>query len=137
MTQLAAAQLDLMAWEALRGWQAAQLLARALRRCRTAVTVNELAEVIPSQTAELGYDRVLLSWVDRGRWVPHSACTRTGPAEAAAILAGGNTAPYRRVRELLEDQVVRMRSTILVHDTRGNPRVHAGLLAVTHWVSRS
>jgi hypothetical protein len=24
-----------------------------------------------------------------------------------------------------------------VHDTRGNPRAHGGLLAVTHWVSRS
>lgn len=131
VAELAAARLDLVAWEALRGREVAPLLARILRGCRTAETIDELAEVIPPQTAELGYDRVLLSWVDRGRWIPHGACTRTNPAEAAEIVAAGSTPPYRRTRDLLEDQVVRMRSTILVRDTRDNPRVHAELLAVT------
>jgi DNA-binding NarL/FixJ family response regulator len=131
MTELAAARLDLMNWEVLRGRQTALSLAQILRRCRTAATVEELAEVIPPQTAELGYDRVLLSWVKDGRWIPRSACTRTDPAQAAAIVAAGQAAPYRRVRDLMEDQVVRMRSTILVRDARDNPRVHADLLAVT------
>jgi len=131
MTELAAARLDLMTWEALRGRQTALSLAQILRRCRTAATVEELAEVIPPQTAELGYDRVLLSWVKDGRWISRSACTRTDPAQAAAIVAAGQAAPYRRVRDLMEDQVVRMRSTILVRDARDNPRVHADLLAVT------
>jgi DNA-binding NarL/FixJ family response regulator len=131
ITELAAARLDLMNWEVLRGRQTALSLAQILRRCRTAATVEELAEVIPPQTAELGYDRVLLSWVKDGRWIPRSACTRTDPAQAAAIVAAGQAAPYRRVRDLMEDQVVRMRSTILVRDARDNPRVHADLLAVT------
>jgi DNA-binding NarL/FixJ family response regulator len=131
MTELAAARLDLMTWEALRGRQSALSLAQILRRCRSAATVDELAEVIPPQTAELGYDRVLLSWVSDGRWIPHSACTRADPAQAAAIVAAGHGAPYRRVRDLMEDRVVRMRSTILVRDARDNPRVHSDLLAIT------
>jgi DNA-binding NarL/FixJ family response regulator len=130
-TELAAARLDLMTWEALRGRQSALTLAQILRRCRAAATVDELAAAIPPQTAELGYDRVLFSWVNDGRWIPHSACTRTEPAQAAAIVAAGQGAPYRRVRDLMEDRVVRMRSTILVRDARDNPRVHSGLLAVT------
>jgi DNA-binding NarL/FixJ family response regulator len=129
-TELAAARLDLMTWEALRGRQTALSLAQTLRCCRAAATVEELAEVIPPQTAGLGYDRVLLSWVKDGRWIPRSACTRTDPAQAAAIVAAGQ-APYRHVRDLMEDQVVRMRSTILVRDAHDNPRVHADLLAVT------
>jgi DNA-binding NarL/FixJ family response regulator len=129
-SELAAARLDVLAWEALRSQEVVPRLARILRGCRTTATVDELAEVIPSQTAELGYDRVLLSWVDHGRWIPRCACTRSDPAEATAIVAAGKP-PYRRTSDLLEDQVVRMRSTILVRDVRGNPRVHAELLAVT------
>ncbi len=129
-SELAATRLDVLAWEALRGREVVPRLARILRGCRTAATVDELAEVIPPQTTELGYDRVLLSWVDHGRWIPRCACTRSDPAEATAIVAAGKP-PYRRTSDLLEDQVVRMRSTILVRDACGNPRVHADLLAVT------
>jgi DNA-binding CsgD family transcriptional regulator len=103
-----------------------------LQRFRAATTVAELAELIPPLTAELGYDRVLLSWVRHGRWIPCAARTRSDPGEAAAIVAAGSTPACRRIQGLLEDEVVRTCSTILVRDVRGNPRVHAQLLAVTH-----
>lgn len=129
VAELTAARLDLLAWQALRGRVVTPRLGGVLRGCQAAVTVDELAELIPRQATGLGYDRVLLSWVDHGRWIPRCACTRTEPAQAAEIVAAGE--PYQRTRDLLEDQVVRTRATILVRDARVNPRVHAGLLAVT------
>lgn len=129
--ELAAVRLDLTVWEARRGQQATQLMARALRRCRTATSVDEMAEMIPGTTADLGYDRVLFSSVDRGRWIPRTACTRTDPQEAAMIVAAGHAPACRRVDGLLEEEVVRTKSTILVRDVQGNPRVHAALVAVT------
>jgi DNA-binding NarL/FixJ family response regulator len=128
--ELAAARLDVLAWETLRSREAAQRLTRVLRGCRSVDSVDELAGLIPRQTAGLGYDRVLLSWVEHGRWIPCCAFTQSDPAQATALVAAGKP-PYRRTSDLLEDQVVRMRSTILVRDVRGNPRVHAELLAVT------
>jgi DNA-binding NarL/FixJ family response regulator len=128
--ELAAARLDVLAWETLRSREAAQRVTRVLRGCRSVDSVDELAGVIPRQTAGLGYDRVLLSWVEHGRWIPCCACTQSEPAQATALVAAAKP-PYRRTGDLLEDQVVRMRSTILVRDVVGNPRVHAELLAVT------
>jgi DNA-binding NarL/FixJ family response regulator len=129
VAELSAARLDVLAWQALRGRVVTPRLGRVLRGCQTAATVDELVELIPRQATGLGYDRVLLSWVDHGRWIPRCACTLTEPAQAAEIAAVGQ--PYRRTRDLLEDQVVRTRATILVRDARVNPRVHAELLAVT------
>ena len=95
MTELAAARLDLMNWEVLRGRQTALSLAQILRRCRTAATVEELAEVIPPQTAELGYDRVLLSWVKDGRWIPRSAagCRRLCSSRPTSATSPRTRAP--------------------------------------------
>lgn len=129
LTELSTVRLDLMAWKVLRSHEAPQLLRRSLERFRAASTVAELFELIPARAADLGYDRVLLSWVDRGRWIPCRACTRTDPAEAEALVTAGRG--YRSTRSLLEDQVVRGRSTILVRDVQGNPRVHAELLAAS------
>ncbi|CUU56518.1 GAF domain-containing protein [Parafrankia irregularis] len=130
--ELAAAKLDLVSWTALRGRGSPGMLARVLQRLRAATTVAELTELIPNLTAELGYDRVLLSWVRHGRWIPCAARTCSDPDEAAAIVAAGGTPAYRRIHGLLEDEVVRSCSTILVRDVKGNPRVHTQLLAVTH-----
>jgi DNA-binding CsgD family transcriptional regulator len=127
---LAAVRLDVLAWETLRSREAAQRLTRVLRGCRSVDSMPELAGLIPRQTAGLGYDRVLLSWVEHGRWIPCCACTQSDPAQAMALVAASKP-PYRRTGDLLEDQVVRMRSTILVRDALANPRVHAELLAVT------
>ncbi len=106
-----------------------------LQRFRGATTVAELAELIPHLTVELGYDRALLSWVRHGRWIPCAARTRSDPGEAVAIVAAGRTPAYRRIHDLLEDEVVRTCSTILVRDVQSNPRVHAQLLAATRWRS--
>ncbi|SNQ47702.1 GAF domain-containing protein [Frankia canadensis] len=130
--ELASARLELISWMALRGRAIHALLARSLHRLRTATTVAELTDLIPNLTAELGYDRVLFSWIRDGRWVPCAAFTRTDPGEAAAIVTAGGSPAFRRVHGLLEEEVVRTCSTILVHDVQGNPRVHAQLLAVTH-----
>jgi DNA-binding CsgD family transcriptional regulator/GAF domain-containing protein len=131
LTELSAAALDLAGWRVLRGQEAPRRLRRTLTRLRGA-TVDELVALIPAHAAELGYDRVLLSKVSHGRWIPCSAWTRDDPAEAKALVVAGSTPSCRATRELLEDQVVRGRTTILVRDAQSNPRVHAQLLAVTH-----
>jgi DNA-binding CsgD family transcriptional regulator len=79
----------------------------------------------------LGFNRALFSWVEQGHWVPRSAYTRSGPDEARAMMDAG-APPYWHVRDLLEAEMIRSRSPMVVRQALNNPRVHPELLSVTH-----
>lgn len=107
------------------------VLNRAVAELRVATSVEELADAVPYQAVQLGYDRAMFSWVDDERWVPRSAHLADGPDVAAALVEAGGP-PYVHVRDLLEVDVVRARRPLLALDVEGNPRVHQRLWAVTH-----
>src|SRR5699024_3229343 len=105
-----------------------------IEKLRSATNVDEVIGMAPLRISTLGYERVLLSWVEDEKWVPTSAYTLSGPDEASAIVAAGGP-PYMPVRSLLEVNVVRKRTPILGLDADTNPRVHPGIYPVTRSVT--
>lgn len=101
-----------------------------LAKLRAARTVDDLAAAIPAQTAALGYERVMFSWVQDERWVPASSYTTSGPSESRTLLAAGGP-PYYPVRYLHEVDVVRKRSAILVLAANDSPRTHPTIQPVS------
>ncbi|WP_075315390.1 LuxR C-terminal-related transcriptional regulator [Pseudonocardia sp. Ae707_Ps1] len=102
-----------------------------LDRLRPASTVAELIERAPIELGRLGYERCLISKLHRGRWIARSAYVRDDPGAASAIREAGSRSPRQLDRTLIESELVRRKSSILVTDPQTNPRVHRELLAVT------
>lgn len=124
------ARAELEAGELARQRSLLPVLTHALTDLRTATTIDELADAVPYQCVQLGYDRVLFSWVDQEHWVPRAAHITGEPAMSQALVAAGGP-PYAHTRELLEVDVVRARRPLLVRQVEGNPRVHQRLWAIT------
>jgi hypothetical protein len=103
----------------------------SLHRLRCAATVDDLVARVPHEVVMLGFNRALFSWVEQGHWMPQAAYTRSGPDEARAMMDAG-APPYWHVRDLLEAEMIRSRSPVVVRQALKNPRVHPELLSVTH-----
>lgn len=129
--EVRAADAELAAGSIARQRSMLPVLNRALGELRAATSIEELADSVPYQSVQLGYDRALFSWIDDERWVPRSAHVADGPDVATALVQAGGP-PYVHTRDLLEVDVVRARRPLLALDVEGNPRVHQRLWAVTH-----
>jgi DNA-binding CsgD family transcriptional regulator len=127
--QVQTALLKLQATEVVRRRESAARLQTALVNVQTFDSSRELAERIPGEVAKLGFNRVLFSWVDHGRWVPVSFHTESGPEEARAVMAVGGP-PYTHTQRLLEGEMVAQRQPMLVRNALDNPRVHADIQGV-------
>jgi DNA-binding CsgD family transcriptional regulator len=103
-----------------------------LARLRPSTSVAQLIDRGPAEVGKLGYERCLFSKLDRGNWIPRSAFVHNDPAAADAIRNAGSVSPRRVDHQLVESELVRRRSAIVVLDPQGNPRVHPELLAVTN-----
>lgn len=128
--EVALAQAELNASELARQRAQVPVLTQALTDLRSASTIDELADAVPYRCVQLGYDRVLFSWVDQEHWVPRAAHITDQPAMSRALVSAGGP-PYAHTRDLLEVDVVRARRPLLVRDVEGNPRVHQRLWAIT------
>lgn len=126
------ARADLLAGQLAKQRSMLPVLNKALQELRSAPTIEQLADAIPYQSAQLGYDRAMFSWVDPEElWVPRSAYLADGLDISNALIEAGGP-PYVRTRDVLEVEVVRRRRPLLALDVEGNPRVHQRLWAITH-----
>jgi DNA-binding CsgD family transcriptional regulator len=132
--ELSAARLHLQAHELTRRRESMTAMQSALRRLRSATSVDALTAQVPREVSALGFQRALFSWVEQSRWVPHSTYTMSGPDEARAILEAGEP-PYWHTRDLLESEMIRRRRPMLVRDALANPHVHLDIQAVMHSTS--
>lgn len=132
--ELRASRADLLAGELARQRSKVADVTRQIARIRSLRTVDDLADAVPMETAELGYARALFSWVKDEQWVPRSAHATGDPSEARAMVAAGGP-PYLDVRYLHEVQVVRERKPILILGAVGDPRVHPTIHPVTRSVT--
>jgi DNA-binding CsgD family transcriptional regulator len=123
--------LRVQAAEVVRRRESAERMQQALRTLQSIDSTQELVDRVPDEVAKLGFNRVLLSWVDHGRWVPVSFHTESGPEEARAVMEAG-APPYHDLRRLLEGEMVSRRRPILVRDALDHPRVHQDIQAVMH-----
>ncbi|WP_156517513.1 helix-turn-helix transcriptional regulator [Rhodococcus sp. LB1] len=125
-----AARADVLAYELSRQRSMLPMLTAALARLRATSTIDDLVESIPIESAGLGYERAMFSWVHNECWVPRSMYTTSGPEEGRSILDAG-APPYHHTRDLMEVDVVRKRRPILVLDAVTNPRVHPAISPVS------
>jgi DNA-binding CsgD family transcriptional regulator len=104
---------------------------QALRRLRSAATVDELVSRIPCEVVDLGYMRALFSWVDQMHWVGRAAHSLRGPEESKLLVEAGQRRPFRHLRDLFEIEVVQRRTAILRQNVRESAHVHPDLMKVT------
>ena len=94
----------------------------AITEFRTTSSARALVEQAPEAIARLGFDRVLVSRIDNGIWVPESMFVRRDPQWAAAILQAGRDQPTT-LKSVVETDVVDSGRTFVVDEVQTNPRV--------------
>ncbi|MCW2720778.1 MAG: hypothetical protein QOG20_49 [Pseudonocardiales bacterium] len=117
--------------ETARRGAAAPSVTGVLDRLRSATRVGDILTRAPAEVARVGYGRCLVSRIDDGCWVADAAHVDGDSALAEAIIAAGSASPRWIDSGLLESELVRRRSPMLVSDPQNNPRVHRELVEVT------
>jgi DNA-binding CsgD family transcriptional regulator len=103
---------------------------RALDALRTVGSVADLVRLAPMHVGELGYQRCMLSRVGDAGWVAKSCFVRDDSELAAEILAvGSNSRPLGHW--LIESEIMRHRSPLLVTRAQANDRVDPGYKRIT------
>ncbi|MGE4424849.1 MAG: LuxR C-terminal-related transcriptional regulator [Solirubrobacteraceae bacterium] len=102
----------------------------ALGTLRDLTTVEQLLERAPAAAVRLGFDRALVSAIERSVLAPRS-CEMGGDVErAAAMIRVGRENPRRLDPTLPETEIVRRRRAITVRNAVHDPRVHRPLVDV-------
>ncbi|HZZ47412.1 MAG TPA: LuxR C-terminal-related transcriptional regulator [Pseudonocardia sp.] len=89
---------------------------------RAARTARALLDEAPEAISRLGFDRVLISRVNEGIWMPESMFVRRNPRWALEIMQAGQDEPTT-VDSVVETDVVETASTLVVDDVQSHPRV--------------
>lgn len=89
---------------------------------RAATSARALIEQAPEAIAHLGFDRVLLSRIDQGVWLPETMFVRRDPRWATAIVQAGCDQPTS-LDTVVETDVVATAATLVVDEVQTNPRV--------------
>lgn len=112
--------------------------AASLARVRAALELlsdaESLAQVLdrgPVAAARLGFDRSLLSAVERGCFVPRSCFMGEDRERAEHLVRVGRDEPRRLDGSLRETTLVRRREAIVVDDVQTDPLVHRRMAEVS------
>jgi LuxR family transcriptional regulator, regulator of acetate metabolism len=97
---------------------------QALARLREVSSLDGIMQRIAEEVLEIGFDRVILSRVLDARWIPEIVVVRDDPQWAAEILRAGREQEQLLDHMLLETEMVRRRTPMLVRDAQGDPRAH-------------
>ncbi|MFZ2178078.1 MAG: LuxR C-terminal-related transcriptional regulator [Rhodococcus sp. (in: high G+C Gram-positive bacteria)] len=107
---------------------------RALDALRAVKSVSDLVRLAPMHVGELGFERCMLSRVEDNRWVAKSCYVRDDSELAAEILAVGSSSRTLGHR-LIESEIMRRRSPLLVPRAQANDRVDPGFKRITSTTS--
>lgn len=94
----------------------------AVTEFRAATTAAALVAQAPEVIARMGFDRVLISRVDDGVWLPESMFVRRDPYWAEAIIRAGLAEPTA-LESVIETDVVGSGSALIVDEVQTHPRV--------------
>ncbi len=103
----------------------------ALGRLREIDTVAAMIRAVPPEVVRCGFDRALLSRVEESVWLPEAWHDTGDPEGGAGILDVGRTERRRIDHLLLESEMVRRRTALVVRDAESDPRTHISLRAAT------
>ncbi|MDV7268766.1 LuxR family transcriptional regulator, partial [Rhodococcus oxybenzonivorans] len=104
---------------------------RSLVRLQSAKTVDELLKSAAEEVISIGFDRALISTVERGRWNLHTMVIEKDPRLAEEMVAAGREHPPALDGTLVESDVVDRGEPGLVYDVQDNPRVDRTLVAIS------
>jgi DNA-binding CsgD family transcriptional regulator len=107
----------------------------ALSRLRNAPSTSALAERAPIEARQIGFRRALFSKIEQGIWVARSAFAVDDPDFAEEIVAIGRANPRRLNGPLIESEMVRRGTAMVVPDAQSNPRVHAQFVGYSGTIS--
>lgn len=101
-----------------------ELVREALARFAGIESIDQLLAACPLAICHLGFDRAMLSLVDRSVWTPASAHSEHEPEWAHELVASGRRNPQTFVPTLPEFELVRRARSILVSDVAGRADVY-------------
>lgn len=106
-------------------------LDRGLSRLRQVTDQDALlANVCRAAAEACGFERVMLSKIDDGRWRPWHSYARVVGAPERAFLEWMREPPEIQLSHMmLESELVRRREPVIVHDASTDPRVYRPLAA--------
>jgi DNA-binding CsgD family transcriptional regulator len=94
----------------------------ALSEFRAARSPQALVEEAPEAIARLGFDRVLISRVNNGIWLPESMFVRRDPQWASAIIQAGRDQAIT-LDSVVETDVVGAGRILVIDEVQTHPRV--------------
>jgi DNA-binding CsgD family transcriptional regulator len=100
----------------------------ALATLRNATSTSALAERAPIETRRIGFRRALFSRIETGTWMARTAFATDDPDFATELVAVGRANPRRLNGPLVESEMIRRRTPMVISDAQSNPRVHLQLV---------
>jgi DNA-binding CsgD family transcriptional regulator len=107
----------------------------ALSMLRNAPSASALAERAPIEARQLGFRRALFSKIEKGTWMARAAFAVDDLDFAEEIVAIGRANPRRLNGPLIESDMVRRRTPVVVADAQSNPRVHTEFIRYSGTIS--
>ncbi|MCX2932366.1 LuxR C-terminal-related transcriptional regulator [Mycobacterium sp. CVI_P3] len=103
----------------------------AVSALRNAPSASALAERAPIEVRRIGFHRALFSRIEQGTWLARSGFAIDDPEFGGALVEVGRAHPRRLNGPLLESEMVRRGSPMVISDAQTNPRVHAEFIRFT------
>ena len=103
----------------------------ALSALRNAPSATALAERAPIEARRIGFRRALFSKIEQGTWLARSGFAVDDPDFGGALVEIGRANPRRLNGPLLESEMVRRGTPMVITNPQSNPRVHAEFIRYT------
>jgi DNA-binding CsgD family transcriptional regulator len=103
----------------------------ALSALRNAPSASALAERAPIEARRIGFRRALFSKIEQGTWLARAGFSVSDPDFGQALVDIGRAHPRRLMGPLLESEMVRRCTPMVICDPQSNPRVHAEFIRFT------
>ena len=107
----------------------------ALCALRNAPSASALAERAPIEARKIGFRRALFSKIEQGTWLARSGFSDSDPDFGQALVEIGRANPRRLMGPLLESEMVRRCTPMVICDPQSNPRVHTEFIRFTETAS--
>jgi DNA-binding CsgD family transcriptional regulator len=100
----------------------------SLSALRNATSIASLTKRAPIELQQLGFRRALFSRIEGGVWMARTAYSADDPDFATQLVAVGEANPRRLNGPLIESEMVRRCTPVVIADPQSNPRVHLQLV---------
>lgn len=122
---------NLPAAQSVDAWAAVRRVRAAMRELREISTLRQLIDATPAAVCRLGFDRAMVSRVEESTWVVERFHGEREVNWAEEINAIAQQSPQQLGPTLLEADMVRRRTPVLVAEAQHDARVNKVLAAVT------